>query len=118
MLLFWSLFFAVAVPVGLPDRAQQMVETLLQAREDPSKPVLLIGDVRLAGRLRVLLGKEWTLVQSDQPDFSVAANFDTILLPDRDVPQFLSRGYQIQRAALSLGMPTRGELWPALKSRR
>jgi 4-amino-4-deoxy-L-arabinose transferase-like glycosyltransferase len=118
ILLFWPLLFGAAMPALLPDRAQQMAMMLLQTQSDASKPVLLVGDVKLAARVRVWLGKEWTIVQSDKPDFSVAANFDTVLLPDRDVPPFLNRGYQIQRAAFNVGLPPAGEWWPALKSRQ
>ena len=118
ILLFWPLLFAAAMPALLPDRAQQMAATLLQTQADPSRPVLLVGDLKLASRLRVLLGGKWTVVQSDELDLSAAANFDAVLLPDRDVPLFLGGGHQIQMAAFGVGLPPRGELWPALKSRQ
>jgi 4-amino-4-deoxy-L-arabinose transferase-like glycosyltransferase len=118
IMLGWAVLFAAAMPMLLPDRAQQLAATLKQTPGDPKRPVLLVGNKELASRVRVLLGKKWTIVQSDKLNLPAAADFDTVLLPNRDVPRLLERGYKVQRAAFSNGPPGPGELWPALKSRR
>ena len=118
ILLGWVIFFAAAMPILLPDRAQQIASTLWQTQTDSSQPVLVVGDVKLASRVRVLLGKNWTVAQIDKLDPTVVANYMCVLVSEKEIQPFLGDGWRIQTAAVSLGCPTREELWGALKSRR
>ncbi|HEY4952041.1 MAG TPA: glycosyltransferase family 39 protein [Verrucomicrobiae bacterium] len=118
ILLGWLLFFTATMPVLLPDRAQQIAGTLSQAQSDSSKRVLLVGSLQLASRVRALLGTKWTVVQSDKLNLADAKKFSDVLLPEKDTYQFLGHSWRVQTASVSPNVPTRGELWPALKSRR
>jgi hypothetical protein len=118
VLLGWLIFFTAAMPMLLPDRAWQIAVTLRQTRAGPSQPVLLVGDVKLASRLRVLLGKNWTVVQADKLNPTVAADYPRILISEKEAGEFAKRGWTIQTAAVSFGPPTRAELWAGLKSWR
>jgi 4-amino-4-deoxy-L-arabinose transferase-like glycosyltransferase len=118
ILLGWVIFFAAAMPMLLPDRAQQIAATLWQTQPDPAQPVLFVGDVKLASRVRVLLGKNWTVAQTSMLNMTTAANYTRVLIPEKEIRPFLGSGWRIQTAAVGLGVPTRGELWTALKSRR
>ena len=57
ILLGWLILFMTAMPVLLPDRSQQIAAALLQTQKDSRQPVLLLGDVKLASRLRVFSAK-------------------------------------------------------------
>jgi 4-amino-4-deoxy-L-arabinose transferase-like glycosyltransferase len=118
ILLLWLLFFFAATPVLLPDRAHQIAATLEQTKNGSPKTVLLVGDLKLASRLRVLLGKSWTVVQSDTLNPAAAKNFAMILLPEKDTYQLFNRGWQLQVAAVTNGTPPRRELWRGLIERR
>jgi 4-amino-4-deoxy-L-arabinose transferase-like glycosyltransferase len=117
VLLFWLMLFSAAMPVLLPDRAQQIAATLLQAQVNPSAPVLLVGDLKLASRVRVLLGKDWTVMQADRLNAAAVENYTRVLIPEREIYQFINHGWQIQTAAAGNGAPSFKELWSALKSR-
>jgi hypothetical protein len=118
ILLGWVTFFTAAMPILLPDRAQQIAATLWQTQTDSAQPVLLIGDVKLASRVRVLLGKNWTVAQTDKLNLAAAAKYTCVLISEKEIHPFLGGGWRIQTAAVGLGAPTRGEIWAALKSRR
>ena len=118
ILLGWVLFFLATLPMLLPDRAQQIAAALQTTRTDSSPPVLLIGDVKLASRVRVLLGRNWTVTQADKLNPAVAADYTRILLPEKDVGEFANRGWITQAAAVGMGTPGGKELWEALKSGR
>lgn len=118
ILLFWLLLFFAAVPVLLPDRAHQIAAALGQIKSGSPKSVLLVGDLKLASRLRILLGKNWTVVQSDRLNPVTAKNFRTILLPERDTYQLFNRGWQMQVAAVSNATPPCSEFWHSLIERR
>jgi 4-amino-4-deoxy-L-arabinose transferase-like glycosyltransferase len=112
----WLLFFFAAMPVLLPDRAHQIAATLKQA--NPPKNILLVGDLKLASRLRVLLGKNWTVVQADNLYPAAAKNFKAILIPQKEAYHFLDRNWQIQVAAADNGTPLPKELWTAIVQRQ
>ena len=118
ILLGWMAFFTAAMPIRMPDSAQQIAATLRQGQAGPVQPVLLVGDVKLASRVRVLLGKNWTVVQTNKWNPTVAADYTRILVSEKEAGEFVNRGWAVQTAAVSFGAPTRGELWEALKSRR
>src|SRR5208283_3244381 len=102
----------------LPARAGQIAATLRGGSEGPAAPVLLVGDVRLAGRLRVLLGKDWTVVQTDQLNPADANRYTRILISENDAGVPGLHGWKIQTAAFTPGVPPRAEWWPALTSRQ
>jgi 4-amino-4-deoxy-L-arabinose transferase-like glycosyltransferase len=114
ILLFWLLLFFAAVPVLLPDRAHQIAAALGQIKSGSPKSVLLVGDLKLASRLRILLGKNWTVVQTDKLNPAATKNFMMILLPERATYQLFNRGWQMQVAAVSNGTPPCSELWHSL----
>jgi hypothetical protein len=118
ILLFWLLLFFAAVPVLLPDRAHQIAAALGQIKSGSPKSVLLVGDLKLASRLRILLGKNWTVVQTDKLNPAATKNFMMILLPERATYQLFNRGWQMQVAAVSNGTPPCRELWHSLIERR
>jgi 4-amino-4-deoxy-L-arabinose transferase-like glycosyltransferase len=118
ILLGWVIFFTAAMPILLPDRAQQIAVTLWQTQTDPVQPVLLIGDVQLASRVRVLLGKNWTVVQANKLNPTVAVDYTRVLVSEKEAGEFINRGWAVRTAAVSFGAPSRGELWEAFKSRR
>jgi 4-amino-4-deoxy-L-arabinose transferase-like glycosyltransferase len=114
----WMIFFTAAMPVLLPDTARQIAVTLRQGQAGPLQPVLLIGDVKLASRVRVLLGKNWTVVQANKLNLTVAADYTRVLVSEKEAGEFINRGWALQTAAVSFGAPTRGELWEVLKLRQ
>jgi len=114
----WLIFLTAAMPILLPDRAQQIAKTLRQSQTDPSDPVLLIGDVKLASRVRVLLGKGWTVVQTNTLVAVAAMDYTRVLITEKEASEFSDHGWAVQTAAISFKMPPRGELWEALKSNR
>lgn len=118
ILLGWVIFFTAAMPALLPDRAQQIAVTLRQTQADSFQPVLLIGDVKLASRVRVLLGKNWTVAQANKLTPAVVADYARVLVSEKEAGEFIKHGWTIQTAAVGFDVPTRGELWEALKSRR
>jgi hypothetical protein len=117
LLLAWLIFFVAAMPVLLPDRAEQIARTL-KSQNHPAKSVLLIGDVRLASRLRVVLGKNWTVVRNDELNPASAKHYPLIVVPEKEIYHFLDSGWKIQPAAAQYEVPEKNELWQALKSRR
>ena len=118
LLLGALLIFAAAMPFVLPDRAQQIAATLRQ--EVPAAPgaVLLIGDLKLASRVRLLLGKNWPVTQMDKLNPADLANYSHILISEKDAALFLHPGWKIATAATGFGMPPWAEAWSALKSRQ
>lgn len=114
----WLIFLTAAMPILLPDRAQQIAKTLRQSQTDPSDPVLLIGDVKLASRVRVLLGKGWTVVQTNTLVAVAAMDYTRVLITEKEASEFSDHGWAVQTAAISFKIPPRGELWEALKSNR
>jgi len=118
ILLGWVIFFSAVIPILLPDNAQQIAVTLQQTQPASSQSVLLIGDVKLASRVRVLLGKNWMVAQVNKFDPTVVADYTRVLISEKETGEFINRGWAVQTAAVSFGAPTRGELWEALKFRR
>jgi len=116
LLFAWPVFFMAAMPVLLPDRAQQIATSLRGSSQNQAGPVLLVGDVKLASRLRVLLGKDWTVAQTGKLNPADMTNFSRILISEKDVSASAAHGWKIQAAAVSYGVPPRAELWDALKS--
>ncbi len=118
LLLGWVIFFTATMPLRMPDSARQIAVTLRQGQIGPRGPVLLVGNVRLASRVRVLLGKNWTVVQADTLNPAVAADYACVLVSEKEAGEFVNRGWTIQTAAVSFTTPPRGEIWEALKSRQ
>lgn len=116
LILGWPVFFMAAMPVLLPDRAQQIAAVLRDETKNQAGPVLLVGDVKLASRLRVLLGRDWTVAQTDRLNPPDAGHYERVLIPERDAGAFFNRGWKIQTAAVSFGVPPRAEWWNDLKS--
>jgi 4-amino-4-deoxy-L-arabinose transferase-like glycosyltransferase len=117
-LLLWLIIFSAALPILLPDCSQQIAAVLKQAQTIAPKKVLLVGNVQLASRVRVLLGKNWTVVQTDKLDPAMPANFKRILIPDNELFKFVGSPWKIQTAGMIPAMPSPRKLWIALKSRR
>ena len=118
LLLGWIIFFTAVMPIRMPDNARQIELSLRQGRANPLQPVLLIGDLKLASRVRVLLGKNWTVVQADTLDPATAMDYARVLVPEKEAGEFVNHGWTVQTAAVSFEVPPREELWAALKSRR
>jgi 4-amino-4-deoxy-L-arabinose transferase-like glycosyltransferase len=122
ILLFWPMLFFATTPVLLPDRSQQIVSVLKKTEISRSKPILFVGNVQLASRTQVCLGKDWTLTQQAVTplrkfNFDETRNFDTVLLPEEDVSFFENGGWKIRVAAANFAAPSAKEIWQALKSR-
>ena len=115
--LFCMIVFAAGIPVLLPDRATQMAAAL-QRTPDIDRQVLLIGNIQLGSRLRVMLGREWNVTQQDRLKPDSSKRFKTLLLPENQVATFAEQGWQIQDAAMAPGAPPRKELLAAIKSRQ
>jgi 4-amino-4-deoxy-L-arabinose transferase-like glycosyltransferase len=118
MLLGALLFFSAAMPLLLPDRAQQIAAALQRESSVAAGPVLLVGDLKLASRVRVLLGKNWTVTQTDELNPADMESFTRILIPEKDAGQFLHLGWKMETVAAGFGVPPWAELWAALKSRQ
>jgi len=118
LLLSRPMFFVAAMPVLLPDRSQQIAAILERTQDDKPRSVLLVGRSQLAGRVRVLLGKNWTVTQANRLNPADLEHYTRILISENAVDEFPRRGWVVQTAATNFGIPTRGELWSALKSRR
>jgi len=115
ILLGWIIFFTTAMPILLPDSARQIAVTLRRTQAGPAQPVLLVGDVKLASRVRVQLGKEWTVAQVNKLNPAVVAGYTRILVSEKEAGKLIGRGWAVQTAAVTFGAPTREELWGALK---
>jgi 4-amino-4-deoxy-L-arabinose transferase-like glycosyltransferase len=111
------ILFYAAMPVQLPDRAQQIAKVLQQNDIGKSGAVLLIGDVKLASRVRVLLGENWTVTQADKltPE---AKFFTRVVVPEKQIYKFVGRGWKVDMIASRFIAPTPNELWRAIVSRQ
>jgi 4-amino-4-deoxy-L-arabinose transferase-like glycosyltransferase len=118
ILLGWLVLFTTAMPVLLPDRSQQIAAALLQTQKDSNRPVLLLGDVKLASRVRVCLGRNWTVMQADKLRQVRLADYAVILVSEKNVGEFFGKGWRVRAVAESAGVPPRAELWAALKAGR
>jgi 4-amino-4-deoxy-L-arabinose transferase-like glycosyltransferase len=118
ILLGWLVLFVTAMPVLLPDRSQQIAAALLRTQKDYRQPVLFLGDVKLASRVRVCLGQDWTVMQADKLRQVAPADYTCILVSEKNVAEFFDKGWRVQTVAESAGLPSRAELWAALKSGR
>jgi 4-amino-4-deoxy-L-arabinose transferase-like glycosyltransferase len=112
------ILFVTAMPVLLPDRAQQIAAALEQTQNSRPKSVLLVGGVQLASRVRVCLGKNWTVTQADGLNPADANKFGAVLLPEKDIFLFAKDGWKLQTAATGFVAPPGNELWQAIKSRQ
>jgi 4-amino-4-deoxy-L-arabinose transferase-like glycosyltransferase len=118
ILIGWLILFTTAMPVLLPDRSQQIAAALLRTQKDYRRPVLLLGDVKLASRVRVCLGQNWTVMQADKLRQVTLTDYACILVPEKNIGEFFGKGWRVQTAAANAGAPPRDELWAALKSGR
>jgi 4-amino-4-deoxy-L-arabinose transferase-like glycosyltransferase len=118
ILLGWVILFTTAMPVLLPDRSQQIAAVLLRTQKDSRRPVLLLGDMELASRVRVCLGQNWTVMQAGKLRQVTPADYACILVSEKNVGEFFGKGWNVQTVAESAGAPSRAELWAALKSGR
>jgi len=118
VLMGWLIFLTAAMPILLPDRAQQVVVALQQSEIDSSRPILLVGDMKLASRVRVLLGRNRPIVQAKKLNPADVAGYAGVLAPEKDTGDLANRGWTIQTAAVGFDLPAGGELWAALKSRQ
>jgi hypothetical protein len=100
----------------VPDRARQ-IATVLQ-NETTAGPVLLVGDVKVASRMRVLLGKNWTVTQADRLNPADMTNFTRILISQKEVGLFLHSGWKIEPVASGFKTPEWAETWAAFKARQ
>jgi hypothetical protein len=78
--------------------------------------ILLMGNVQLASRVRVLLGKDWTVVQTDRLNPAALADYKCLLIPDGELFRFVGSPWKIQTAGAILVAPPPRELWAALKA--
>jgi len=118
LLLGWVVFFTAAMPIRMPDNARQIELTLRQDQASSRQPVLLVGDLKLASRVRVLLGKDWTVVQTNTLNLADVTHYARVLISEKQAGELVNRGWTVQPAAVSFEAPPREELWEALKSRR
>jgi len=109
----WLLFFHAAMPMLFPNRAQQIAATLHQSKIISGQPVLLLGDVKLASRLRVTLGANWTIAQANRlpPDLQ---RYNSVLLSEQIFSAFGQRNWKMQIAAESSVVPPLKELLHAI----
>jgi hypothetical protein len=118
ILLGWLVLFTTAMPVLLPDRSQQIAAALLRTQKDSRRPVLLLGDMELASRVRVCLGQNWMVMQAVKLRQVTLTDYAYILVSEKNVGEFSGKGWRVQTVAESAGAPPRDELWAALKSGR
>jgi len=57
-------------------------------------------------------------VQADKLNPADAVGYTRVLVSEREAGEFINHGWAVQTAAVSIGAPTCGELWEALRSRR
>jgi 4-amino-4-deoxy-L-arabinose transferase-like glycosyltransferase len=118
LVFIWIIITAGLIPAVLPDTSQQLAGVLRQLPVGASRPVVLVGDVQLASRLRVALGEQWVIEQKNRVLPAMTSSYVRFLVKGPDVRALALRGWQIQRVASS---PTRPppfkELIQALKSR-
>jgi hypothetical protein len=74
--------------------------------------------VKLASRVRVLLGKNWTVMQADNSNRVNDADYVSILISEKFYDRYAGGGWKIQMVATGVGAPSAGEFWAALKLRR
>jgi 4-amino-4-deoxy-L-arabinose transferase-like glycosyltransferase len=117
-LMGWLIFFTAAMPVLLPDCSQQITTALKQTQSVAPNKVLLVGSVQLASRVRVLLGTNWTVVQTDRLNPAAVVDYNCLLIPDSELFRFVGSPWKIQTAGVVLAAPPPRELWQALKSRQ
>jgi 4-amino-4-deoxy-L-arabinose transferase-like glycosyltransferase len=117
-LMLWPVIFMAAMPILLPDCSQQIAAVLKPTKTVAPKKVLLVGDLQLASRVRVLLGKNWTVTQTDKLDPATLTNYTHILVPEDELFWFVGSNWKIQTAGEILVAPPPRELWLALKSRQ
>jgi 4-amino-4-deoxy-L-arabinose transferase-like glycosyltransferase len=117
-LMLWLVIFTAAMPILLPDCSQEIAAVLKQTANVAPKKVLLVGNVQLASRVRVLLGKNWTVVQTDRLNLAALADYKCLLIPDGELFRFVGSPWKIQTAGAIPAAPTPRELWTALKARQ
>jgi 4-amino-4-deoxy-L-arabinose transferase-like glycosyltransferase len=117
-LMLWLIIFTAAMPILLPDCSQQIATVLKRTQIVAPKKVLLVGNVQLASRVRVLLGKNWTVVQTDRLNPATLANYRCLLIPDSELFRFVGSPWKIQTAGMIPVAPPPRELWTALKARQ
>ena len=114
----WIMITAGLIPAVLPDASQQLAEVLRQLPLGASRPVMLVGDVQLASRLRVMLGTKWVIVQKNRAAPSMTSSYARFLVRGPDVRTVAQRGWQVQRVASYVTKPPSfKELIQALKNR-
>jgi hypothetical protein len=102
----------------LPDGSWQIAAALRQLPAGPARPVLLVGDVQLASRLRVVLGKQWVIAQANNLTPVMTLNYTRFLLKEPDARATAALGWQVQRiASYPTRTPPSKELFQALKTR-
>jgi hypothetical protein len=117
-LMLWLILFTAAMPILLPDCSQEIAAVLKQTQIVAPKKVLLGGNVQLASRVRVLLGKNWTVVQTDRLNPAMLADYKCLLIPDSELFRFVGSPWKIQTAGAIPAAPAPRELWAALKARQ
>ncbi|HEU6447742.1 MAG TPA: glycosyltransferase family 39 protein [Verrucomicrobiae bacterium] len=112
----WLLAFFAIMPVAFPDRAQQIAATLRQNEISSKRPLLLIGDLKLASRLRVTLGKDWTVMQTNWLPKDLS-QYNAVLISDWNLHLLGETGWKTQIAAASPAPPSFRKLVNAILSR-
>jgi 4-amino-4-deoxy-L-arabinose transferase-like glycosyltransferase len=115
-LMLWLIIFTAAMPILLPDCSQEIAAALRQTPHLAPQKILLMGNVQLASRVRVLLGKNWTVVQTDRLNPAALADYKCLLIPDGELFRFVGSPWKIQTAGAILVAPPPRELWAALKA--
>jgi 4-amino-4-deoxy-L-arabinose transferase-like glycosyltransferase len=117
-LMLWLIIFTAAMPILLPDCSQEIAAALRQTPRLAPQKILLVSNVQLASRVRVLLGKNWTVVQTDRLNPAASADYKCLLIPDGELFRFVGSPWKIQTAGAVLAAPPPRELWAALKARQ
>jgi 4-amino-4-deoxy-L-arabinose transferase-like glycosyltransferase len=117
-LMLWLIIFTAAMPILLPDCSQEIAAALRRTPRLAPQKILLVGDVQLASRVRVLLGKSWTVVQTDRLNPAALADYKCFLIPDGELFRFVGSPWKIQTAGAEPAAPPPRELWAALKARQ
>ena len=118
MVMLWLILFTAAMPVLLPDCSQEIAAALRQTPQLAPQKILLVGNVQLASRVWVLLGKSWTVVQADRLNPAMLADYKCLLIPDGELFRFVGSPWKIQTAGVILVAPPPRELWTTLKAWR
>jgi len=116
MLAGWLILIMAIIPVLPSDSAIQTAEALKKMPGSP-RPVLVVGNVQVANRLRMQLGPKWSVVQARKLNPASINSYKYFVLPQAEAQDFANRGWQVRIAAVEPRAGTLAEIWMAIKER-